>query len=276
MTYKQIIKEFSNSLYDNDDLLYLIREVSNLSYSELVFKMDDEIDPSIEQRIKELATKYISEQIPVQYLLGYAYFYGLKLKVNKNVLIPRRETEELVEKVIEYSKELSEPLVILDIGCGSGAIGLALKKELPNSAVYLSDISLDALEVAKENAKLLGLDVHFIHSDMLDEIKKMDIKFNIVVSNPPYIDKVSDVDPLVLNNEPHLALFSLDDGVYFYRRILESIDDITLNKAIIGFEHGYNEQGLLKELINNYLPKADIYPYKDLSGNDRIIICRKN
>lgn len=268
MTFKQLIDELSLNLDDNSDILYLIEEIANLSYSHLIMKLNDEVDKDIEDKIRKSSKLYLVDSIPPQYILGYAYFYGMKLVVNNDVLIPRKETEELIEHllaIIDNKKNYQ----ILDIGCGSGAIGLSLKKELPNSNVYLSDISPKALEIAKRNSELNHLDVHFILSDMLDEI---DNKFDIIVSNPPYISKIEDVDSMVYNNEPHLALFAGKDGLFFYERILKDLNKVIIDEAIIAFEHGYDQKDQLNSLIKEYYPNVNILNFKDLSGNDRIII----
>lgn len=165
--------------------------------------------------IKNIVDRLMKRE-PIQYIIGMAHFYGYEFIVNKNVLIPRQETEELVAKIIEdYNGEES----ILDIGAGSGCIGVTLKKELKVPVVTVLDISQGALEVCKENAKLLNAEIEIIQSDILKD--KPDSIYDIIVSNPPYVTSADRklMDKRVLEFEPELALFSEDDPLKFYKRI---------------------------------------------------------
>ena len=158
----------------------------------------------------EEGLKKLEENIPVQYIVGNVNFYGNTLKVNNNVLIPRFETETLIEKTIKYSKEyLKEPINILDIGTGSGAIAITLKKKL-NCTVDAIDISKKALEVAKENSRLNKVDINFIHSNLFQNINN---KYDLIISNPPYISENEQIDEVVKNNEPHIALYAKNNGL---------------------------------------------------------------
>ena len=152
------------------------------------------------------AIKRLEEGEPVQYIVGNVNFYGYNLDVDKRVLIPRRETEELVEEVIKRSKVFDNP-VIIDVGTGSGAIAISLSKEL-NTHVYASDISLDALEVAKINIDKNNADVELINGNMLKPYIDSGIKVDIIVSNPPYIKEDEQIEDIVKNNEPNLALYA--------------------------------------------------------------------
>ena len=175
---------------------------------------------------------------PLQYIVGTAPFYDLTLKVNENVLIPRFETEYLTEKTINYSKKLFQNKIkILDIGTGSGAIAIALKKHL-NSNVTASDISLDALKLAKENAKQNNVEITFIHSNIFENIKE---KYDIIISNPPYIAYDEKIDDIVKNNEPHLALYADDNGLYFYKEIIKKAKKYLNEKSILAFEIGMTQ-----------------------------------
>ena len=160
---------------------------------------------------------------PIQYLIGYVNFYGNKINVNKNVLIPRYETEYLVEKTITYCKKIfNRKVKILDLCTGSGAIGISIKKEI-DCDVVLSDISKEALKIANENCKENNVDIKIIQSDLLNSISD---QFDIVVSNPPYINKKIKVMKTVYDYEPHLALFADEEGIYYYRKIFEQIKKI--------------------------------------------------
>lgn len=208
------------------------------------------------------------EGYPIQYLIGYVNFYGYKINVNENVLIPRYETEYLVEKTINYSKKLFNKKVnILDLGTGSGAISIALGKEL-DSNVTAIDISNNALEMAKLNAKENNLDIKFIKSDILDDVTG---KYDIVISNPPYIDNEEKIMDLVKKYEPNIALFASDNGLYFYKKIISNIKPFLNEKFIIAFEIGWWQGNLIKEIAKEYFKDSKIIIEKDLTNRDRYI-----
>ena len=217
----------------------------------------------------------LKENRPIQYVIGHVNFYGLQFKVNENVLIPRFETEELVENIKNYlkKKNLTNPK-ILDLGCGSGVIGLTLKHFFPDSDVTLVDISEDALKVAKENASNLNLDVNFLKSDWFSNIP-LD-KYDVIVSNPPYIKTNEEIEEIVKNNEPALALYGGADGLDCYRKILKDINKYLKDDYLIAFEIGYLEGDSLKELINNTIPNSKVTIKKDLSNKDRMLFVEKN
>lgn len=220
--------------------------------------------------------KLISENKPVQYVIGNVNFYGLNFIVNENVLIPRFETEELIENTLKLIKEifpLKKDLKIIDLGCGSGAIGLTLKHFLPDSSVTLLDISEDALNVSRENASRLNLDVNFIQGDMLDDIYS---KYDIIISNPPYIETDEEVERIVLDNEPHLALFGGDDGLDLYRKILTNCKKNLNDKFIIAFEIGYLQKDRVIELAKENLDNVRVFGKKDLSKRDRMVFIYSN
>lgn len=206
---------------------------------------------------------------PVQYILGYAEFYGLKFKVSPAVLIPRPETEDLVELIITEIKNKKSK--ILDIGTGSGCIPIVLKKNIPDADVTSVDISEDALNIAKENATANGVEVSFVRMDILKNIPAQ--KFDMIVSNPPYIgyDEKGKMNDNVLIYEPHLALFS-DDPLLFYKRIAELAPQI-LNPN--GRTYLEVSEYRAKEVAEIYIQKEwQVQIKKDMSGKDRMIIVR--
>ena len=215
----------------------------------------------------EEGLKKLEEGQPVQYIVGNVDFYDINLLVNKNVLIPRFETEYLVEKTINYAKKLKEPLDILDIGTGSGAIAITLAKHL-NSKVIATDISEKALEIAQKNAKRNNTKINFKQSDILKSVKG---KFDIIISNPPYISKDETIDPLVKNNEPSLALYADNKGLYFYEEILKNIKPYLKEKSIIAFEIGMTQSEDITKIAQKYLPKAKIITEQDLTKKNRYI-----
>lgn len=220
----------------------------------------------------EAGLKELKEGRPVQYIVGNVDFYGVNLLVNENVLIPRFETETLVEKTINYAKELTEPLDILDIGTGSGAIAITLAKHL-SCHVLATDISKEALETAKSNSKRNNVQIEFKQSDILKNVQG---KFDIIISNPPYIAKDEVIDDLVKDNEPHLALYAEEDGLYFYRNILENVKPFLKEKSLIAFEIGMTQSNAITKIAQNYLPHAKVSTEKDLTGKDRYIFIFNN
>ncbi len=201
---------------------------------------------------------------PVQYIVGNVSFYGYELIVNKNVLIPRFETEELVSRVIKYSEDFNKPLRIADIGTGSGAIAIALKKNL-DAIVTATDISNQALEVAKANAFNNKVEIDFRKGNLLEPL---DEKYDIIVSNPPYISYDENIQPIVKNNEPHIALYAENNGLYYYDEMLKNIKKCLNKKAIIAFEIGEKQGDAIKKMAFEYLNEEAIVE-KDLSGRER-------
>ena len=219
----------------------------------------------------EEAIKQLELGIPVQYIVGNVDFYGYEFKVNKNVLIPRFETEELVNRAIKYIKQYIPNPKIVDLGTGSGCIAITLSKELDIN-VDAVDISDKALEVAKENNKTNKSKVSFYQGNMLEPLNK---KYNVIISNPPYISRDEEIQDLVKNNEPELALYADNDGLYYYEEILKNAKNYLEEKYLIAFEIGYLQGEKIKELANKYLNNINISIEKDLSNRDRFVFIRK-
>ncbi len=216
----------------------------------------------------EEGIRQYKEGKPLQYIVGTAPFYDLTLKVNKDVLIPRFETEYLIEKTINYAKKyFSNKINILDIGTGSGAIAISLKKHL-DSNVTASDISAKALEIAKENAINNNAKITFIKSDIFENIKG---KFDIIISNPPYIAYDEEIEDIVKNNEPHIALYAKDNGLYFYKKIINQAKKYLNKKSILAFEIGMTQGHSLKEYASIYFKDSKIFVEKDLTERDRYL-----
>lgn len=221
-------------------------------------------EDSLEEAIKRLEAGE-----PVQYIVGDVDFYGNIIKVNKNVLIPRRETEELVEKTVNYIKKyLNTEIDILDIGTGSGCIPITLKKLLPNSNITGADISKEALEVATSNASFNNTQVTFIESDVFTNITS---KYDCIISNPPYIRYDEKIMDIVKNNEPHLALFAEDEGLYFYKKIISESPKYLKEKFIIAFEIGEEQGEAIKQIAKNQFPNAKVLLEQDMQHLDRFI-----
>lgn len=215
------------------------------------------------------AIKRLEMGEPVQYIVGNVDFFGYKINVDKRVLIPRFETEELVENTIKYIKKyFSLPVDILEVGTGSGCISITLKKELENVNITASDISIDALEVALSNAKENNADINFVNTDIYKGINK---KFDCIISNPPYISKDEKIMDIVCNNEPHLALFADNNGLYFYEEIIKNAKNILKDKYLICFEIGESEAESVTSYAYKYLNNPKVIVKKDLEKRDRMI-----
>ena len=241
----------------------MINKIMSLGFSRPESEELVKVSKNIEEDYKKLLEGY-----PIQYLIGYVDFYGYKIYVNENVLIPRYETEYLVQKTINYSKKIfNDKLDILDLGTGSGAISIVLGREL-NSIVTGVDISEDALNVAKKNAIENKVSINFIKSNMLDSVEG---KYDIVVSKPPYID----IDEIIMDSvkkyEPHLALYAKDNGLYFYKNILSNIKPYLKERFIIAFEIGWWQGALIEKIAQEYFEDSNVLIEKDLTNRDRYI-----
>ncbi len=249
----------------------LMLHFSGLEPTDLYIKYETEMPQDHYHKFFEALNLYLEENKPVQQIIGFVYFYGYKFLVDDRVLIPRFETEELVANVLMLYDEhfQGKKVNLVDIGTGSGCLAISLKKEEEsNFTVLATDISNDAIDVAKENAKLNHADVEFLIGDMLDPVKHM--TFDILVSNPPYIPTDEEVDKLIYDNEPHVALFGGNDGLKFYRQILENANHILNEQAIIAFEHGYDTAEKLREIAKQNFPNAKIFTLKDMQSKDRM------
>ena len=211
---------------------------------------------------------------PIQYILGNVNFYGFPFYINKNVLIPRFETEELVENTLKYIDNLfgNRNIKVIDLGCGSGNIGITLKKKNPKLDITCLDISNDALEVAKINAKNLNVDIAFLNGNMLDDVHD---KYDVIISNPPYIAEDEEIEDIVKNNEPHIALYAPNNGLYFYEKILSTCSKNLNDMFLIAFEIGNTQKEDVSTLAHKYLDNVKVECLKDLSGRDRMIFIYK-
>ncbi len=216
-----------------------------------------------------VAIKRLKAGEPVQYIVGNVDFYGYILNVNKDVLIPRRETEELVEEVIKRSKTFDNP-AIMDVGTGSGAIAISLSKEL-KTHIYASDISDEAIDVATKNSVNNNADVTFFKGDMLTPYIENNIKVDILVSNPPYIKENEKIEDIVKNNEPHIALYAKNNGLEFYESILKNAKKVLNDKYLIAFEIGKTQGEDIKALALKYLGNVNVEIKKDLSDKNRFV-----
>jgi release factor glutamine methyltransferase len=275
MTYKACIDMYEmtcESLNKASFMVkYVVLEVSQKDAASFYAQMNQEMKPEIMDEVKRVMDGYLMDHIPIDYLLGYAYFYGYKLYVNTHVLIPRHETEELVEHALIIMDQLKGDIRVLDLGTGSGCIGLTIKKEMPHVHVTLSDISKDALAVVLENKKRLDVDVDLILSDWFENIEGV---FDIIISNPPYLLMEEELGDTVFQ-EPSVALYGGKSGLHHYETILKHAYEHMHEKSYILFEHGYQQKDALQQLIKTYLNDVVVVTIKDMQGLDRITIATK-
>ena len=285
--YKTTFLQELSSLYEEQEIesfYYIILEkLHGLKRIDLALNPQTVMDGAHLKQWKNIVSE-LKKQRPVQYILGETTFYGLSFLVNENTLIPRPETEELVELIIESTNyELrNTKLKVLDIGTGSGCIAISLAKHLPTSEVFAIDVSEKALATAKKNAELNKVAIDFISTNILDvvtlsAVAGLDKQFDIIVSNPPYVRNLEkdEIKPNVLEYEPHLALFVDDiDPLLFYRKIAElAIKNLNPNGKLYFEINQYLGKETIKLLEDFGFRNVELK--KDIYGNDRIISCEK-
>ena len=267
-----LLKEAQIESYIIDTQLLLSR-VLNVDKLYLIMNRNEELSKEIEVKFEELLKKR-KEKMPIAYILNDVEFMGLHYYVKEGVLIPRPDTEILVEECLTIIKN-NQLKTICDMCCGSGAIGLAIGKHMEDTRVCLYDISDTAIEVSSRNQEILGLErrTNIIKSDLFERPLKEKMKFDMIVSNPPYIEEhiIPTLMEDVKNYEPHLALSGGPDGLEFYRRICEDGKELLNPSGYMCFEIGYNQEQETKELLreNGFI---DIYSLRDLGGNFRVVI----
>lgn len=274
ITYSKLIENAKkkidlNSLEHRAIYLFL-QDILNVDKTRILMMKDDFVEDSILEKFSEMLADYIIDEKPIEYILGYTYFYGNKIKVNSCVLIPRDETEELVEKSLSYIKKGDR---VLDLCTGSGAIAISLKKEIKDIEVVASDISGEALSVAKDNAKSNDCDIKFIKGDLIEPFLITGEKFDVIVCNPPYISKNYEINNIV-KHEPSLALFADNDGLANYETIIKNLNKVLNRFGVILFEIGYDQDKSIKDICNKYLNNYEVSSYKDISGNDRMVVIK--
>ncbi|HWO98620.1 MAG TPA: peptide chain release factor N(5)-glutamine methyltransferase [Bacillus sp. (in: firmicutes)] len=255
----------------------LLRHHLKMSRSMLFSSMREQLAEEIKQRFIEDVHAHASG-IPVQYIIGSEEFYGRTFRVNEEVLIPRPETEELVEGVIQRAKHLfrDEPFELVDVGTGSGAIGVTLALELSNAIVTAIDIAQPSLDVASSNAQALHANVTFIHGDLLQPLIQQGKRVAVVVSNPPYIPD-GDIDilsPVVKEHEPMRALFGGEDGLDFYRRFMEELPLVMEDKGFIAFEVGAGQAHTVASMLEKAFPQVKAEVVYDINGKDRMVFAQ--
>ncbi len=263
---RELFFKYKNKEYFNDKIIYELLIFSNnfKDFTELIINFDNNIKNY--NLFKELIDK-IEKGIPYQYALGYAFFLDMKLKISNDTLIPRSETEELClitkDFINKYNLNHSN---IVDVCSGSGCISLYFKKEFNNSNVIGIDISSKALEISRFNSNNLLLNVNYLEGNIIDPLIENNIKVDILISNPPYVENKDDIEEIVIKNEPINAIYS-EDGTYFYEYIFKNYNKILNNKFLMSFEINYDQEEKLTKLINKYFDKNINYLFKKDSYN---------
>ncbi|HEM4423938.1 TPA: peptide chain release factor N(5)-glutamine methyltransferase [Streptococcus suis] len=276
MNYAQLFAAYEEQLVaigeEAESLSFTFRGLKGLNFTEFLLLLRQEVTPTDKEEIDAIFQQ-LSQHHPAQYIIGKADFHGLEFAVDERVLIPRPETEELVDLILQENSGAG--LRILDIGTGSGAIAISLAKARPEWEVVAVDISKDALAVAQENARTNQVSVHFLESDVLQAVTG---QFDIIVSNPPYIspDDTDEVGLNVLTSEPHLALFAEEDGMAIYRQIADQAGAFLKENGKLYFEIGYKQGQDLTDLLALHFPKKRIRVLKDQFGQDRKVIADDN
>lgn len=273
-SYREVLKWASSFLENSGKegiaAERLLMERQHWTRTDFVRHLNEEMPKDVKrQLIADIAEHGTGR--PLQHILGYEWFYDLKLKVTADTLIPRPETEELVEKFLERTKDQTQ-LNVLDIGTGSGAIAIAIKKMRPQYEVTATDVSPNALLIAKENAAVNGVEIRFLEGDLTTPVK--DEQFDVILSNPPYIaeDERSLMDQSVIEYEPAVALFADNQGLAIYERLAKETPALLAPKGKIFLEIGYLQGERVKQLFQRAFPSAAVQIIKDLSGQDRMII----
>ncbi|WP_332650700.1 peptide chain release factor N(5)-glutamine methyltransferase [Lysinibacillus sp. 54212] len=260
---------------DENAARLLLQHILGTNYSGLMMRMQETLTE------EQLTTFHLYIEAhgngkPIQYITEEEEFYGRTFQVDESVLIPRPETEELIVCALQSMKKIfgeHAPIKLADIGTGSGAIAITMKKEWAEASVTATDISQVALEKARINAASLQANIDFRLGDLTEPISNE--KWDVVLSNPPYIafDEAAEMSEVVLAHEPHSALFAEEDGLILYRKLAESLPTLMNKPAFIAVEIGYKQGQAVKTYFQQYFPKAHVEVLKDINGKDRIVFC---
>ena len=262
----------------------LLQHHLGINRAEFFARMQEPVDHELLLNFEDDLINHAITGVPVQHLIGYEIFYGREFLVNQHVLIPRPETEELIEHVLSYVRKnvsLNKPLTIVDVGTGSGIIAITLALELENVNVYGTDISEKALEVAKQNAENLQADVKLFQGDFLTPIIEQKLKACIIVSNPPYIatSEMGELSDTVKNFDPSIALFAEEQGLGAYKKIVSQLPDCVNNTneaSSVFLEIGQSQGTSVMNILKEAFPESNPATFKDINQKDRIVHCRVN
>ena len=280
-TYSKMIRDFEKKVSEANLEVHAVKWMffnSDLfcGYSNL----NNEVNEEVKEKFAKMVDRYINELVPPQYILNKTFFFNYTFYVDEGCFIPRPETEQLVEETIYRIDDLrnndNKHLKIADVCCGSGAIGITLKKEIENCDVFMCELSSDAVNITKKNAASLNADVTVECGDFINPILEKKLKFDVLLCNPPYIKNSEVLDEMVVGHEPNMALFGGVDGLDFYRIIFAHFDEIINDKGFMGFEFGYDQKELLEELVKKTFPNYKYEFLKDYNKLYRMLFIYKN
>ncbi|MGN7408187.1 peptide chain release factor N(5)-glutamine methyltransferase [Sporosarcina sp. SAFN-010] len=271
---KALEAQLADKQLDVNAAFLLLEHVTQKSRASLLADLRETLSEHQSLQFDELSAELLTGK-PIQHIIGEEWFYGRAFIVSKDVLIPRQETEELVQGALHRSAKLfgNNPIQVADIGTGSGAIAVTFQLEYSNAHVTATDISEAALTVARRNAERNHAKVTFLQGDLAQPLAND--KWDVVLSNPPYIglDEASSMSSTVLDHEPHNALFADENGLVLYRKLAETLPSIMKKPGLIGLEIGYLQGESVKQLFQNAFPKGEIELVQDMNGKDRMIFC---
>ena len=272
MTYLELINNLKKSV-DNieshviDFAIFFFSDKIK-DKSSLLINLNNEIDFKY-KKIHNFLIKHYTKKIPLEYLTNQSLFCSIEFYVDKNVLIPRKETEEMMLNLIDDNKKKNKFYNdVLDLCSGSGCIGITYKKYFPNSNIYLLEKSKKALNISKKNSKINNLNLNFIHDDILNFLKLPFKKFDLIISNPPYVNENYKLDEYCLK-EPKQAFFASDNGLFYIKKIIDNYDHILNENGLLIIEFGYDQSKLIQSYLK--LKKINFIIKKDLYNIDRYV-----
>lgn len=276
MTFHEAVKQYERKCevcgIPEETVLAFLVELTNQERYNLYLHYEEEMPEEILNAFSAGMERILSQE-PMAHVLGYSWFYGYRFIVNPDVLIPRPETEELCAGILARIDRFfpKGEVYCADVGTGSGAIAITVSLEEPRVRMDATDISEPALETARKNAENNGAEICFLAGDMLKPLEALGRKYDVLISNPPYIPEEEIMEASVVDYEPHVALFGGSDGLKFYRRIFEECRHVLKDHAFMAFEMGWNQREAMSALLKETLPEADFEIVKDMNGKDRML-----
>ena len=273
-SYQDALKINEQYALDNDKepsaIKILLLHFSRMNSATLLERINEDMDQKTYNNFLRAVDEYVIKHRPIQHITETEYFYGYPFYVNKHVLIPRFETEELVGYTLDLKHEVfnDQDISLVDIGTGSGCLAVTLALEDRHIKSDATDISEDAIAIAKKNAETLKASVTFYQGDLFQPLNGK--KYDILVSNPPYIPNGENLEAIIKDYEPHIALYGGIDGLDYYKAILKEAENYLNERYIIAFEHAYDKAKAIKKLCKKYLHNVRIVQKKDLQGKDRM------
>lgn len=278
-TYNKMLKECEKKVLSNNLEVHTVKWLFfNSDFFCGYSNLNNEVSEEVKDKFNKMIDLYIKEKMPPQYILNKVFFFNYPFYVDEGCFIPRPETEQLVEETIYRIDDMFDKkyISIADVCCGSGAIGITLKKEIENCDVTLCELSNAAVNIAKKNAKALDANVNILQGDFIAPLLENNLKFDVLLCNPPYIKNNEILDEMVVGHEPNMALFGGEDGLDFYRKIFTKFDDLLNDNGFMGFEFGYDQKEKLEELVKKTFPTLKYEFLKDYNNLYRMLFIYKN